>query len=483
MKKTLFTILLVVFMSNVSLFGQTGKAPNFIESTVQIELTNKGTENFPTTNWLENADVSWYNTTATSFSLKTAEQLAGLAKLVYDGNDFSGKTIKITNDVDVGKHLWTPIGYGYQKPFSGTFLGNNFTIKNVYINRPTGDFVGFFGQAFKATFKDIKLDNVIVRAKDTAGCFVGNLSTTSYVENCHVTNSEIITTSYNIGGFAGSVLTDSFVTNSSFSGHVEGVNQIGGFTGNLWDKSIITNSFSKGTVIGNYIIGGFVGFTTMAFGPNRINIIKDSYSISDVEANLERAGGFVGYAQQALIAENVYTVGSVKSPSATGSFAGMVGNSKFINSHYDKTVSDIDAVGLYEFDEGTGITGNTTQMMKSESFVTILNDVNSDKPWKIVNDLNNNYPVLKFQTLAIQDYTIGAVNIEIYPTMTDRLLKIKSNNEVLDYTIYDLNGRLIRNEKLKKNQQEINVSTLSKGVYLITLSTNKGFKTQKFIKK
>ena len=67
--------------------------------------------------------------------------------------------------------------------------------------------------------------------------------------------------------------------------------------------------------------------------------------------------------------------------------------------------------------------------------------------------------------------------------MTDRLLKIKSNNEVLDYTIYDLNGRLIRNEKLKKNQQEINVSTLSKGVYLITLSTNKGFKTQKFIKK
>ena len=483
MKKTLFTILFAAFMSNVPLFGQTGKAPNFNESIVQTELTTKGTENFPTTSWLDNADVSWYNATATSFTLKTAEQLAGLAKLVYDGNDFSGKTIEITNDLDVGKHLWTPIGYGYQKPFSGNVLGNNHTVKNVYINRPTGDFVGFFGQAFKATFKDLKLDNVIIRAKDTAGCFVGNLSTNSRIENCHVTNAEIITISYNVGGFAGSVLTDSFVTNSSFSGHVEGVNQIGGFTGNLWDKSTITNSFAKGTVVGNYIIGGFVGFTTMAFGANRTNIIKDSYSISDVEAYSERAGGFVGYAQYALITENVYTVSKVKSPATPGTFAGMVGNSQFINSHYDNTVSDIDAVGLYEFEEGTGITGNTTSTMKSATFINTLNASNSDKPWSIVNGLNNDYPVLKFQTLGTQDYVVQNINLEIYPTITDRLLKIKSNNEVLNYKIHDLNGRIVRNEKLQKNKQEIDVSTLSKGIYLITISTNKGFKTLKFIKK
>lgn len=54
---------------------------------------------------------------------------------------------------------------------------------------------------------------------------------------------------------------------------------------------------------------------------------------------------------------------------------------------------------------------------------------------------------------------------------------------MLNYKIHDLNGRIVRNEKLQKNQQEIEVSTLSKGIYLITISTNKGFKTLKFIKK
>lgn len=482
MKKTLFTIFLTALMTGVPLFGQTGKAPNLLESSIQKELITKGTENFPTTEWIDFTDVSWYNSTSTSFTLSNAEQLAGLAKLVYDGNDFLGKTIIISNDIDVGKHLWTSIGYGYQKPFSGTVLGNNHTIKNVLINRPTGDFVGFFGQAFKATFKDLKIDNIKVRAKDTAGCFVGNLSTNSLVDNCHVTNAEIITTSYNIGGFAGSVLTDSFVNNSSFEGYVEGFNQVGGFTGNLWDKSTITNSFAKGKVVGGYIIGGFVGFTTMAFGPNRMNTIKDSYSISEVEAELERAGGFVGYAQFALNVENSYAVGNVASPIAVGSFAGMVGNAEFKNAHFDKTVSTIDAVGVLEM-EGmlVDITGNTTSVMKNETFAEILNASNSDKPWRIVNGLNDNYPVLNFQNLGIQEYTSKELNLKIYPTITEKLLHIQSNAKVLDYKIYDINGRIIpiNNKKMK----EIDVSSFTKGVYIISVSTNEGTKNLKFIKK
>ena len=482
MKKTLFTIFLTALMTGVPLFGQTGKAPNLLESSIQKELTNKGTENFPTTEWIDFTDVSWYNSTSTSFTLSNAEQLAGLAKLVYDGNDFSGKTIILSNDIDVGKHLWTSIGYSYQKPFSGIFLGNNHTIKNVFINRPTGDFVGFFGQAFKASLKDLKLDNVIIRAKGTAGCFVGNLSTNSSAENCHVTNGEIIGTDYNVGGFAGSLLTESFATNSSFEGYVEGINQIGGFTGSLWDKATVRKSFAKGTVKGEYIIGGFVGFTTMAFGPNRTNVVKDSYCITDVEANIERAGGFVGYAQFALNVENSYAVGNVASPIAVGSFAGMVGNAEFKNAHFDKTVSTIDAVGVLEM-EGmlVDITGNITSVMKNKTFAEILNASNSDKPWRIVNGLNDNYPVLNFQNLGIQEYTSKELNLKIYPTITEKLLHIQSNAKVLDYKIYDINGRIIpiNNKKMK----EIDVSSFTKGVYIISVSTIEGTKNLKFVKK
>lgn len=59
MKKTLFTIFLTALMTGVPLFGQTGKAPNLLESSIQKELTNKGTENFPTTEWIDFTDVSW----------------------------------------------------------------------------------------------------------------------------------------------------------------------------------------------------------------------------------------------------------------------------------------------------------------------------------------------------------------------------------------------------------------------------------------
>ncbi|MBP7103413.1 MAG: hypothetical protein KBA86_09225, partial [Bacteroidales bacterium] len=68
--------------------------------------------------WDGTSDTTWYNTTDTLFQLTTAEQLAGLAVMVNNGNSFQGKTIELMNDVDLGSDLetplsWTPIGYYY----------------------------------------------------------------------------------------------------------------------------------------------------------------------------------------------------------------------------------------------------------------------------------------------------------------------------------------------------------------------------------
>ena len=49
--------------------------------------------------WDGTAGTSWYNETSTEFEISTAEQLAGLAELVNNGNDFSGKTILLTADI------------------------------------------------------------------------------------------------------------------------------------------------------------------------------------------------------------------------------------------------------------------------------------------------------------------------------------------------------------------------------------------------
>ena len=62
-------------------------------------------------NWIDSVDTSWYDGQQSPYTISTAAGLAGLAKLVNDGTDnFSGKTIKLAADIDLGGKEWTPIG-------------------------------------------------------------------------------------------------------------------------------------------------------------------------------------------------------------------------------------------------------------------------------------------------------------------------------------------------------------------------------------
>lgn len=64
----------------------------------------------PTGNWSDYADTSWYNEDDGEFTLTTAEQLAGLAKLSNeDSSRFLTKVITIEGVIDLSAYVWTPI--------------------------------------------------------------------------------------------------------------------------------------------------------------------------------------------------------------------------------------------------------------------------------------------------------------------------------------------------------------------------------------
>lgn len=72
-----------------------------------------GIESQITDVWDGSTDTAWYdnNKDATSYDISTAEELAGLAKVVNDGIDtFEGKTINLMNSLDLNNIKWTPIG-------------------------------------------------------------------------------------------------------------------------------------------------------------------------------------------------------------------------------------------------------------------------------------------------------------------------------------------------------------------------------------
>ncbi|PKR79696.1 hypothetical protein CW751_13740 [Brumimicrobium salinarum] len=96
----------------------------------------------PSTNWSDNTDTQWYSAQSTDLTINSAEELAGLAELTANGNDFSGVTITLTSDIDLSAHLWSPIGVDDAQPFSGTFDGAGFTISNVIIDMPTSSMIG-----------------------------------------------------------------------------------------------------------------------------------------------------------------------------------------------------------------------------------------------------------------------------------------------------------------------------------------------------
>jgi len=110
--------------------------------------------------WNGKADTKWYKDSESEFTITTAEQLAGLAKLVNKGNDFTGKTVKLGANIMLNdtanwrnwekkkpKNKWKPIGlyesghwgnighlslgYSNRNYFSGTFDGNGFAVSEL----------------------------------------------------------------------------------------------------------------------------------------------------------------------------------------------------------------------------------------------------------------------------------------------------------------------------------------------------------------
>ena len=127
-------------------------------------------------NWIEVADTDWYdaNPNGASFVIDTAEELAGLAKLVNEEtDDFSGKTIVLDGDIDLAGKQWTPVGASAFDPegtskavFCGTFDGKENTITNMAVDLEGGEEfpsdntnAGLFGYN-RGTIQNVRLIDV-----------------------------------------------------------------------------------------------------------------------------------------------------------------------------------------------------------------------------------------------------------------------------------------------------------------------------------
>ncbi len=244
--------------------------------------------------------------------------------------------------------------------FTGHFDGKGFAISNLYINRPSENYVALFGYTSGATIQNITLSNVDIIGQKNVGGIAGYAYSSSQVTNAHVTGKITSTTSGGAfsytGGVAGSLHTNSSISNSSANliitnqGH-----STAGLAGQAY-QSTITNSYSQGEITGgDYYIGGLVG-------DNESSSISNSYSTVKVKGT-NNVGGLAGYSHANSTITNSHATGSVNGTSYVGGLVGYnYSNSTITKSYATGVVSGANQVG--------GLVGYSSSATVTDSYST-----------------------------------------------------------------------------------------------------------------
>ena len=264
---------------------------------------------------------------------------------------------------DVSQNLkelsWVPIGTA-NKPYKGTFDGNNKTITNLYIKTAHND-VGFFCMIMGATIQDLIFDNAKVE----------NVSTTY--------NTKALCTGILAGGSDAGTNPPSHIKGIKTTKNctVIGQNDTGGIVGNACNINI-ENCENRSSVKGESYVGGIAG----NYYYKNIKRCTNYGTVETVKNNSQRTGGIIGYANGTSI-EDCANYGKLTSKGwYYGGIAGeMRGNSSIQNvfSYGDMTYTYAPGIIIGYVDRNSTLTAKGIVAYNKEA---LLN--NSSENIKIV---------------------------------------------------------------------------------------------------
>lgn len=118
------------------------------------------------------------------------------------------KTIILNSDLDLNG-LEFDYSITHTNTFSGTFIGNNYTISDLKINIDSNLFQssGLFSKIKDATISDVKVSNATILGNSSFGGIAGDVVENCSISNCEVSNSTVCSTivSQSAGGIVGSI--------------------------------------------------------------------------------------------------------------------------------------------------------------------------------------------------------------------------------------------------------------------------------------
>ncbi len=240
------------------------------------------------------------------YTIKTPQQLTAIrwftaAHYILDA------PIDMATTPELNGENWEPIG-NRDKPFTGSFNGNNFWIDKLEINHPETDHNGLFGYVVAATIENLKITNATIYGNNRTGILSGQIID-SHINNIEV-GGEVNSYGEYIGGLVG-MAVNSTMSNCISHADVTGHKRVGGLAG----YGITENSAASGVVAGvsvngreSYQIGGLIGqgyalnssATGNVTGGSEVGGLigsgsaRGSFATGNVTATGDYVGGLIG---------------------------------------------------------------------------------------------------------------------------------------------------------------------------------------------
>lgn len=290
----------------------------------------------------------------------------------YVENENGQKNLKEILTTEDG---WQTIGSEdeEEKSFSGTFNGNNYAIKNLYINRKieTSKSLGLFSRN-KGIIKNLKVinSNINVETKDGIYGVVGNIAGLNKGELCNIVTSGIIKSDGDYNEIGGIVAANSEkIENCINKTELTGISKfVGGIASAATNNSKIINCKNMGTInintLSNYYVGGITGYFATV---TEEAIIDKCLNEGKIELNINNkhglSGGIVGYTYRGSTSKNInncYNKGDLiikgTSDELACSAGGIVGFLYQMNLYNSYNLGNIEIKGNIQTQSG-GIVG------------------------------------------------------------------------------------------------------------------------------
>lgn len=279
------------------------------------------------------------------YLIGTGAELAWFADQVKNGK--VTLCAKLTADIDLNGHPWTPIGsFGSSKNYQGTFDGCNSTVNGLQVSDKSyaglfgvigasgvverlivagtisitsasgngvddvgaGGIAGYCKGTIFQCSSSVDISNTGTNYSAVAGGIVGRAAEGAIVDSCN--NYGTVGSRKNInyaGGIVGVASENAVIRYCTNEGAVNGVQGVGGIVGLLTDYAQVRLCENSGTVQGDSRVGGIVGWVGKAYyiSGNVLDVIimnvlnKGTVSGSGFSTMGYGTGGIVGYISSA----------------------------------------------------------------------------------------------------------------------------------------------------------------------------------------